>query len=421
MQAVVRGGTIKIVTNVILARPDDLDRSMGIAGDQGSFDGVVLNKAAAEASTDEGDVDFDALAGHAQSLSDGLRGGAGNLCGRPELAFAVADMSGAIRRFHRSVRQEGDFVDRFELFGRAGMGLLEVPIAAQHGAFGGNQLHEFLAQACGGFLRVLDFVPLDFKCSASLHRGPGGIGEHGNAGAGIVAAAGAGLVAELMRQMRRLQFDDGADAGHFADFFGVGGSNGAAVDGAALHGGDEHSGNARVNAEARGTIYFLRRVGAESRFADDSKAGGIFQRRIGRRLKLCRGGEKLRIGEASGRAGMMDGTIFRTTFGMRDVPFDGGSGDEHFASGGAGFAQIFVGSSNAKAAAGELIAVLGIEVGLNDLHAAPIAAKFFRNEHGESGANTLAHFGLAAPDFCAAVRGKFEPGVGRKQSSCRRV
>src|SRR6266849_2467767 len=168
----VRGGTIKIVTNVILARPDDLDRSMSVAGDQGGFDGVVLNEAAAKTATDEGDVNFDALAGNTQSLSDGLRGCAGNLCGRPEFAFAIADMSGAIRRFHGGVRQEGGFVNRVELFCRAGVGLLEVAIAAQHGAFRGNQLYEFLAQACGGFLRVLDLVPLDFKGFAGLHRGP---------------------------------------------------------------------------------------------------------------------------------------------------------------------------------------------------------------------------------------------------------
>src|ERR1700674_5770368 len=273
---VVRGRTIKIVTNVILASPDDLDRRMSIARNQGGFDGVVLNEAATETATDERDVDSYALAGNAQRLSDGLRGGAGNLCGRPELAFAIANMGGAIRRFHRGVRQEGNFVNRLELFCRDRVGLLEVAIAAQNGTFGGNKLHKFLAQAGGGFLRLLDFVPLDFKGFAGLHRGPGGIGEHGDAGAGIVPAAGAGLVAELMGQMSRPQLDNGADAWHAADFFAVGGSNGAAVDGAALDRGAEHSGNAGVNAEARSAVYFLRCVGAGSRFADDSKIGGIF-------------------------------------------------------------------------------------------------------------------------------------------------
>ena len=133
------------------------------------------------------------------------------------------------------------------------------------------------------------------------------------------------------------------------------------------------------------------------------------------------GGEKLRVGEASRRAGMMHRTIFRTTFGMRDVPFDGGGGDEHFASGRASFAQIFVRSSNAKTAAGELIAVLGVEVRLNDLHAAPIAAQFFGDEHRESGANALAHFGLGAPDFYAAAGVEFQPRVRRIRGGCRRV
>src|SRR5713101_9968878 len=133
----VGGGPIKIVANVILASPDDLDWSVSVAGDQGGFDGVVLNEAATEASADEGDVDSDALAGNAQCLSNGLRCRAGNLCGRPELAFAIADMSGAIRRFHSGVRQEGDFVNRFELFCRAGVGLLEFTIAATRRALKG--------------------------------------------------------------------------------------------------------------------------------------------------------------------------------------------------------------------------------------------------------------------------------------------
>jgi len=51
------------------------------------------------------------------------------------------------------------------------------------------------------------------------------------------------------------------------------------------------------------------------------------------------------------------------------------------------------------AAAGELLAILRVEVGLNDLDAAPIAAEFFGDDHGERGADALAHFGFAAPDF----------------------
>ena len=138
-------------------------------------------------------------------------------------------------------------------------------------------------------------------------------------------------------------------------------------------------------------------------------------------MKSGRGGEELRVGEISGCAGMKHGTIFRTTFGMRNVPFVGGGRDEHFTSGGAGLAQIFVGSSNAAAAAGELLAILGVEIRLNNLHAAPIAAKFFGDEHGECGANALAHLGFSAPDFYAAVGVEFEPGIRRKRAGRRGV
>lgn len=138
-------------------------------------------------------------------------------------------------------------------------------------------------------------------------------------------------------------------------------------------------------------------------------------------MKSGRGGEELRVGEMSGRAGMKHGTIFRVTFGVRNIPFDGCCGEEHFASGGAGFAQIFVGSSNAAATTGELLAIFGVEIRLNNLHAAPIAAKFFGNDHGERGANALAHLGFSAPDFYAAVGVEFEPGIRRKRAGRRGV
>jgi hypothetical protein len=51
---------------------------------------------------------------------------------------------------------------------------------------------------------------------------------------------------------------------------------------------------------------------------------------------------------------------------------------------------------------------------LNNLHAAPIAAKFFGNDHWERGANALAHLGFSAPDFYAAV-GVEEKKKGRSR------
>ena len=164
----------------------------------------------------------------------------------------------------------------------------------------------------------------------------------------------------------------------------------------------------------RGAIYFLRSVGARGGFADELEFGFFFQGRIGGRRQDCRGGDELRVGKLRLVVRVKDGAIFGATFGVTDVPLDGGGGDEHFAGGGAGFAESFVGSSNAEASAGELIAVFGIEIGFDDLHAAPIAAEFLGDDHGERGSNALAHLGFAAPDFDFAVGRDLQPGVGRK-------
>jgi hypothetical protein len=88
--------------------------------------------------------------------------------------------------------------------------------------------------------------------------------------------------------------------------------------------------------------------------------------------------------------------------------------EEHIASGGSCFAQIFVGIANAAASASELIAKFRVEISLNNLDAAPIAGKLLGNDHGEGRAHALPHLGFAAPDFHAAIGGKLEPGVWRK-------
>lgn len=95
---------------------------------------------------------------------------------------------------------------------------------------------------------------------------------------------------------------------------------------------------------------------------------------------------------------MNNGAIFGVTFRMRDIPFDGCSGDKYLPRGGARFAQSIVGRSNTQASAGELIAKLWVEIRLNDKDALPIATEFLSDNHRERRSNALAHLGLAAPD-----------------------
>ena len=98
------------------------------------------------------------------------------------------------------------------------------------------------------------------------------------------------------------------------------------------------------------------------------------------------------------RSGVKNETVFRAAFGGRDSPRRCGSSDEHFARRSAGLAESIKRAADTAAAAGDLVAVFGIKIGLNDSHETPIAAKFFSYQHWKGGLHDLTHFGMSAPD-----------------------
>src|SRR2546430_6867720 len=183
---------------------------------------------------------------------------------------------------------------------------------------------------------------------------------------------------------------------------------------AAYHGGNEHSGKPSVQAEFGGASYFGERICAAGRLADKLEVRRILQRRIiWRRNPGCKS-YKLSVKKSFLRRQMDDRAVFRTARGALHIPFPRGCGNQHFASGGPGFAQIVIRSANAQASSRKLVAILRIEVGLDNLDAAPIAGKFLRDNHGQRRANALSDLGLAAPDLHSAVLRNFEPSVWQK-------
>src|SRR5215472_8401038 len=108
-------GAVEIVMNVVLARPNDLHRSVHLAREKSSFDGKVLNQASTECAANESDVNLNATTGNVESLCDRIGGGAWNLCWRPKLAGIAANMSGAIDRFHGGVSEKRHLVDSCDL------------------------------------------------------------------------------------------------------------------------------------------------------------------------------------------------------------------------------------------------------------------------------------------------------------------
>src|SRR5215469_17149629 len=124
LQLVISRGAVEVMADVVFAGPDDFDGSIGGAGNERGFNGVVLNKTATEAAANEGEVDLDTVFGNGESMRDAGGRCVGNLGGRPQLAFAITEMRGAVDWLHRGVREEGNFVVCFECLGGSGVGLV---------------------------------------------------------------------------------------------------------------------------------------------------------------------------------------------------------------------------------------------------------------------------------------------------------
>lgn len=217
------------------------------------------------------------------------------------------------------------------------------------------------------------------------------------------------------------KLENGADAGKRFDFVGVEAAGGAAVDGAAFDGSDEHPGKPGVYAKFGGAGDFGGSVGAADRLADEAELGGGLERGIGGGFQGRSGGDEFAESELALRGRMKDEGVFGAALRYRDVPLGGGGGKKHFASGGAGLAKIGVAAANAATAASELVAVFRVEVSLQDGDARPSATEFFGDDHGERGADALAHFGAGTPDFDGAIVSDFEEGVGSKRRSSLRA
>src|SRR2546427_13090125 len=86
------GRAVKIVADVIFARPNDLHGRAGVARNERGFDRVVLNQAPAKASSDKRYMHFDAFARNAEGASHRFSGCPGGLRGRPEFAGIAANM-----------------------------------------------------------------------------------------------------------------------------------------------------------------------------------------------------------------------------------------------------------------------------------------------------------------------------------------
>jgi hypothetical protein len=95
-------GPVHVVLDVFLSRPDDLDRTIHLAGDLDGANDAVDLEAPSEAAADEMIVDHDAVERQAGGFRRGSLDPRQRLAADPDLAAVPSHVDGAVHRLHCS-------------------------------------------------------------------------------------------------------------------------------------------------------------------------------------------------------------------------------------------------------------------------------------------------------------------------------
>ena len=124
--------TIVAVSHVVLTRPQELHRRPGFARDPRRLHHVVVLQAPAEAAADARQVDGDVLRRDAHRPAHQFATGLRHLRRRPDLELAVLEMSRAVLRLKRGVRNERIEVLGLHHLGGRGERGVQVAVLAHH-------------------------------------------------------------------------------------------------------------------------------------------------------------------------------------------------------------------------------------------------------------------------------------------------
>ena len=120
-----------VVVQIVVARPDDLDRfAVHRLGQHGRLDAVIGLGLAPKSAAEQRDVHGDIFDRHAEPFGDQVACGLRRLEAAPDLALALRDASARRRRFHRRMRKMRKVVFRRDAFRGSGRSGGEVPVVA---------------------------------------------------------------------------------------------------------------------------------------------------------------------------------------------------------------------------------------------------------------------------------------------------
>ena len=172
-----------IVAEVVFARPSEFDGDAGLLGNGGGLNHEIGAEAAPETAAGAEDVDGDVGFGNAEDLADHVSTGAGILRGCPNLGVVRGHASRAVLRLEIGVRDEGIGISSLHGFARGSKSSVDIAVFAHDvtRAFGGKRL-SLLGEVIPAVIGAGAFFPDDLELASSGERGPGGIGDNGDAG-----------------------------------------------------------------------------------------------------------------------------------------------------------------------------------------------------------------------------------------------
>ena len=390
-----RRRVVVVEVDVVLARPDHLDRLAELFRQHGRFRAVVGLRFPAEAAAEQRHVTGDVL------LVDAHRGGhrllhrLRILRRRPDGDLAVAEFGDRRRRLHRRVRRQRRVVGGFEDLAAFGELRVDVAEIAEHLARllrGRQQL--FLER-----LRLEDavraVVPFDLELAPPLERRPRAVGDHGDAAERL----------EEVRRLERVQPDRLLDALHAFRGGIVDAADRAAEHRRVLDRRVDHAVAEDVEAELRLAGDDVLLVVGGGVLADEAPRGPRLelQHLALRHAQLGRRRHQRAVAEPAAARRVHHFVVLRRALGLGHSPLRRRRAHQHRPRRGAGMAERFVEVADRSRAVGVLVAVARIADALLDGDAAPVGVELVGRDLRQAGPDAGAHLGAVRHDEDRAV------------------
>ena len=398
------GRTEEIVLHVLFSGPQHFyRRAIGhFLGNQGRHAGEILRAAATtQAATELHRMHMHVLLRHTGCRCSTHQRAFEVLRRDPDVDPTVLDHHRGAHRFHGRVRQIGREVLRLQHLGRFGKTLGHIAIAACHCGVGCCQTSlEHFHDAATGDVAIAADVPVDGHILERFLGAPPAVTHHRHE--------------TTLLTLALHHLDDAATIGELG---GIKRFDLATEHRALRHRGIQHAGHLRIDTVALTTHDGVLDVAPLHRLAGNLPVLRVFQCHFLRCRLLGCGIGQLAVAQLLVAGLVDDHAVLRHAFTRRDIPLLGSSGDQHFACGGTGLAQIFLRVANSAAAHGRhiapdaLAAHLLVGQGVFDLDLLPVGFQFLGHQLRCRGHAALTHLGAGVLDDHGVIGTHLHPGI----------